>query len=617
MVELLVAYLGWQSANDPAKAQKYAKDTHKATVRSVQPNPSPRLNAMWTFFFEDFETMAVGNPPTGWTVNDNDADGFTWQVVAPGSMPISSDPSTGNFLLYNDDAIGTNNGPNDDEAITPVIDLTTLPAGAILNGYFLSYAFNVQVFTNAGESPEIETTQVWIDYFDPTTNTWNSMLLATYAADTLGNATFDLTAVLTGMDSAKIRFHYYEGPAGDWGWGSGFDDINLYADVTFPDDISVDFISDPGFVFYTFYPADQAPMWPMNGDITVIVSNPGTNDQTNVNVSLEVNGNVVGTQTIASLTAGSSDTLVFTGVPIDQTSIVKAYHDLAADVNNLNDTLEILLDYTNAYKVGDTLNYASTLTAPDAIGTTGNLGSADIAVKYDSSDVYLFATSSTPYYIKAVFFHHAWAGGAARDGGQSGVWLAPDAGGVPDHANPIWDSLFALPDTLANLYVIELDTNIMLTTSLLPFYAGRYASLVADTSFPFGFDFGAPCVPGKSCWIRADSIPGGWNELITFGIDGSWVLGVIVDTTPAVGISEGSIAILPNDAKLLFVKDGNLFFNKPVDRDMKIRFYNVAGRLVKEVFVREGTKRLYIGNLPKGSYIYITDDNKAGTILVR
>jgi len=382
-------------------------------------------------------------------------------------------------------------------------------------------------------------------------------------------------------------------------------------------DIAVNSIIFPQFDFYTFYPAGQGPAWPQTGDVAVVIQNKGLNDESGFDLTLNLNGNIH-TETGLSLTSGSTDTIVFSSLSIEEINTAIAYHNLATDERPTNDTATVSMDYSALYKVGDTITYADTLDATDAIGTNGTLGPTRIAVKFDSSDLYLF----TGKYIEAIFFYHCWPGATSGciSGGNNAVAIYPDASGVPDHSNPLFRKDIGDIGTTPGLIFVPLDSVAAADTAFLrigtfPFYVAREVENLAS-GYPFGAENG--CTAGKGCWISTDSLnSGAWAQLTDYGLDLDWILGmVITDTADYVGAGES--IIVPGDAKLVrSVVNGYLILNAPANEDMTIEMYNTAGKLVRKVLIRKGADRAFVGKLPTGAYFYITSNRRAGSLIVR
>jgi len=384
-------------------------------------------------------------------------------------------------------------------------------------------------------------------------------------------------------------------------------------------DIAVISITLPQLNLYTFYPVGQEPTWPQTGDVSVVIKNRGINDESGFDLTLNLNGNVY-TEAGLSLTARTTDTIVFTDLPIDEVTTATAYHNLATDEVPVNDTATASIDYSNLYMVvGDTITYANTLDAIDAIGSTGDLGATRIAIKFDSSDLYLF----TGKYIKGIFFYHCFPGSTTGciSGGNNAVAIYPDAGGVPDHNNPLFRRDIGDVGTTPGLIFVSLDSVAAADTAVLrigtfPFYVAREVQSL-NAGYPLGIDNG-PCFAGRGCWISADNVSGGtWAELSTYGLDYNWILGIVVSSTPDYVGADKSI-IVPGDVKLIrSVMNGYLILNAPANEDMTIEMYNTAGKLVRKVLVRKGSDRAFVGRIPTGAYFYITSNGKAGSIIVR
>ncbi len=594
---------GWASA----KAEKYYRDAvgRSERVEYVKPSPAPGASLLGNvvLFSDDFED----GDAAGWTIIDGNGDGATFAVQQCSS--IHQPPTNcGTYALnYDDDAAGGGAPASLERAISPVVDLTTA-AGAV--GYYLSFDYGFDSYE------QDDTARVYVATFNGTawadTNLVNEWALTT--TNDSGLVTFDITGLVSSAESLVVILEYVD--AGGWNWNVAFDNITVSALVPDPNDLAILSIIPPSFDFYTFYPTGQEPTWPMSGDAKVVVANVGTNDQTGFDVTLEVNGTPY-TVSGLSLVSGAVDTVLVSGVSVDSLSTFVAYHSLTPDDNPANDSLTATVNFVTYRVVGDTITYADTLDAVTAIGTgTGSLGATRIAVKFDSSDLYLFSGK----YIKSIFFYHCVPGGTCVSGGNNYIAIYPDNGGVPDHLNALFRKNVGDVGTTPGLLVFNIDTITSgdlsaLTIGNFPFYVARELDSVAG-GFPLGAENG--CTAGKGCWISADSVAGGaWAQLTDYGLDYDWILGVVlVDNPDYVGSSE--TIVVPGDAKLVRgVVNGYLFLNAPATEDMNIEIYNTAGKLVRKVFVRKGSDRAFIGNIPSGAYFYINDKGRAGSILVR
>ncbi len=592
---------GWSSA----KVQKYYDDAVRssATVEYVRPSTGSGYGLLGNvvLFSDDFED----GDAAGWTIIDGNSDGVSF--AAAQCTNIHQPPTNcGTYALnYDDDAAGSSAPPSLERAISPVVDLTTATGAT---AFYLSYDYGFDSYN------EDDTARVYVATFNGTAWADTSLVMEqplTVTNDS-GFVTFDITALVTGAESLIVILEYVDG--GGWNWNVAFDNVSVSAFIPLPNDLAVVDIIPPVFDFYTFYPADNTPTWPQTGDVSVVISNEGTNDQTAFDLILEVNGTPY-TVSGLSLAAGAVDTVLFTGVSIDALTSFVAYHSLTPDDYPANDTLSMTYDFVT-YKVGDTIAYSDGLEATTAIGAGGSLGYTNIAVKFDSSDLYLF----TGRYIKAIFFYHCVPGGTCVSGGNNAVAIYPDNGGMPDHLNPLFRMDVGDVGTTPGLLIFNIDTIASgdlaaLTIGNFPFYVARELENVSG-GYPLGAEDG--CTAGKGCWIRADSVAGGvWAQLSDYGLDYDWVLGIVVDTA-ANYVGSGEAFIVPGDAKLVRgISNGYLVLNAPAGEDMVIELYNTAGKLVRKVYVHKGADRAFVGNIPAGAYFYINNRGKAGSLIVR
>ncbi len=603
---LLVAGVGLQVEGwSSAKVQKYYDDAVHRSVQIYKSGPASgsdvRPLGTVVLFSDDFEDGGAAD----WTIIDGNGDGVSFAVEQ--CSAIHQPPTNcGTYALnYNDDAAGSSSPPALERAISPVVDLTSA-AGA--TAFYLSYDYGFDSYD------QDDTARVYIATFNGTAWADTNLIMEQPLTTTndSGFVSFDITGLVTGAESLVVILEYVD--AGGWNWNVSFDNIAVSAYVPVPNDLSIVDIILPTFEFYTFYPAGNGPAWPLSGDVRVVVANTGDSTQTNFDLILEVNG-LPYTATGFSLNPGQVDTVLFPAVDIDSISTFVAYHSLTPDDLPANDTLTVTHNFIT-YKAGDTITYADTLEAITAIGSNGSLGPTRIAVKFDSSDLYLF----TGKYIKAVFFYHCVPTGTCISGGNNAIAIYPDNGGVPDHLNPIFRKDVGDVGTTPGLLFFNIDTIASgdvasLTISTFPFYVARELENLTG-GYPLGAENG--CTAGKGCWVSADSINGGaWAQLSDFGLDYDWILGIVVsDSADYVGAGES--IIVPGDARLVrSVVNGYLILNAPASEDMTIEMYNTAGKLVRKVHVLRGSDRAFVGNLPAGAYFYINDKGKAGSLIVR
>jgi len=554
-------------------------------------------------FDENFED---GNA-VGWSFFDGNGDGITFAVS--GCINIHQPPpDCGSYALnYDDDLAGDGAPPSFEMAITPAIDLTTVPTA---NSFFLSFDYGFDSYS------QDDTVRVYVASYNGTGWTDTSLIME-QPVSSIGDSgfvSFDITGLVYGAESLVIIFTYVD--AGGWNWNVAFDNINISAYIPDSNDLQIVDIIPPAFDFYTFYPVGNAPIWPRVGDVGIVVANPGTNDQLSFDLVVEVNG-VPYTLENLSLLSQTVDTVFLSGVDVDSISTFVVYHSLSPDDNPANDTLIKRVDFITYKVVSDTITYSDVLDPIIAIGSSDNLGSVRIAVKFDSSDLYLFRGK----YIKAIFFYHCIPGSFCNNTGNNAVAIYPDIGGMPDHTNALFRKVIGDVGTVPGIVFSRIDSISYAALDALtigndfPFYIARELEIV-DSSYPLAADFG--CTAGKGCWISADSILGGsWVELTTLGLDYNWILGIVVGDTADYVVGDESI-IVSNDSKLIRgIINGYLLLGAPAEENMTIEIYNASGRLVRKVMVPKGSKRVFVGELPVGAYFYINDRGKAGALIVK
>ena len=602
MIELMLIAHVWQKASEsPQKVQKRASESF--TIQTNK-NSNPTIQAWYPIFSENFESVTPPALPSGWTVLDGNSNGLTWETYPAGTCS-GSVSFTSNYACYDDDAAGSSDDDSYEVLRTPLI---YVPPGA--SAYRVRFDYSFDAFS----STPVETFYVNLRYKSGA-GSWNTVRILNLPgnADSL-NKTFimDITSYITGTDDTiQLEFVYDDG--GDWGWSAGIDNVLVEGDYTLSNDLavigaSVVLTSGPSYYFYP-----PGTTFSYVGDIWVKLQNLGSNPIFNYTVYLRVNATNYGPISGNPLNPNDIDSVVFTSINFNVGSnSIKAYHSLSDDFV-LNDTLNTIYN-TPPYKSDTVLNYANSLTANDAIGSGGNLGNSHEAVRYDSAKIWPFVVSADSYYITKIFFYHCSTfDPSSCPGGNTRVSLWLDDGtGKPDLNLEIIGKDTTLPSGAsgAQLWFIRLPTPIKLEPSILPFYAGRSWNI--NGTYPFGIDPSTTCVLNYSCWIRADAIAGGaWDQLTNYGLDYSWILGIVVQRK-STGYEE---VILPQDAKILRYDNGKIFFNKEIDKDMRIQIYNTSGMVVKDIQVLKGTKVLRIGKLPKGAYVYIIG-NKVGKIIV-
>ena len=547
-------------------------------------------------FQEDFEDGSAD----GWDLVDGNGDSVTFAVTA--CSDINQPPtSCGQYALnYDDDAAGGSSPPANEMAITPTIHI---PSG--VSSVIVAYDYGFESYE------QDDTVRVSAILHD-TSGAVDTILLHEVALGDAESGRFITSVRTEGVDSMRLMFHYVD--AGGWNWNAAFDNVAvMYAE----NDLAITDILLPDIPLYTFYPPSMAPSWPTTGNISVLVANVGVNAVAGVDVTMTLNGAQYASS-IDTLHSGEVDTITFADLSIDSLIEVSATHNFILDEYPDNNTIARVVDYTKMYRIAtDTLMYADTLVATDAVGSLGDLGPSRIAIRFDSSDLYLYQGR----YIKKIFFYHCLPGASCTGGGENAVALYPEVNGQPDHMNPIFRKVIGEMDTVPGLVVVDLDSLPASDTAKLrigytyPFYVAREIASLSG-GFPFATDDG-PCWSGRGCWIQSDTLGPDWHLLTDFGPDMSnnWVMGIILGDGL---VGDGEYIVLPGDVKLIgAVKDGYVLLNGPAPRDMRIDIYNTAGRLVRSLIIPEGRRKAFVGNLPSGAYFYLTDDRKTGSLIVR
>ncbi len=597
MIELILIAHVWQKATEgPQRVQKRMNDAPSHIV-SKSPSSNPTIQTWLPIFQENFESVTPPALPNGWTAVDGNNDGLTWQTYPAGTCAGSVN-LTSKYACYSDDDAGSNSPATIEKLITPQITITP---GATSYRVRFNYSFDEY------SAAPVET--FYVNLVNITQNT-TTRILQIQGADSLNKSfTYDISALVSGGDVIQLEFVYDD--AGGWEWAVGIDDVVVEGDYNLNNDlaisgISIQLTSGPAYYFYP-------PGTTLNyaGDVWVKFTNNGSNPLSNFNVYLTVNASNYGPINYSgTLNSNQTDSIQFTNISFNATNnTLKAWHNLSDDFVD-NDTLNTSYS-PPAYKADTILNYPNSLSAGDAIGSTGNLGNSHQAVRYDSATVWPFVESADSYYITKVFFYHCSPYGCYAGNTRVSLWL-DNGSGQPDLNLEIVGKDTTLSAS-AGLKFVTLPEYIKLEQSILPFYAGRSWNI--NNQFPFGVDNGSTCIPNYSCWIRSDGIGPEWHQLTEYNLDYSWILGVVVQKKS----SKYEEVILPNDARLFkseFVKNGKLEFTKPIDKDVRIQFYNTNGSIVRDIQVSKGTKTINIGKLPPGTYVYVVE-NSVGKVIVK
>jgi len=182
-----------------------------------------------------YETNFDGGLPTGWTIVDGLADGYTWTTS---NMYISW---TGTFMVVGYEFDGVD---MDEQLITHSIDCSGI------ENVTLSFKHEFKHYTT-----EVGDVDVRVG-----AGTWQNV--ARY--DTSGEYTIsgveelDLSSIADDQSDVQIRWHYYNA---DWEWYWGIDDVQIIG-VNPPDAIQGDFQVDCNVDFDDF--AILAEAWMTN-----------------------------------------------------------------------------------------------------------------------------------------------------------------------------------------------------------------------------------------------------------------------------------------------------------------------------------------------------------------
>ncbi len=318
---------------DPrAQAKAYLRYQQRAARYAAPSAPAPPAsaptNALTLPFSENFEGATLPALPTGLSSTTLGTDGGFVTSIAdsvtsgPGFWSFPDPPTGTQFAITNDDAC--NCDKSEDYLLLPALDFS----GA--TDVVLSFNYLLREFLGVGrgtvEASTNGTSWTIVDSLPLTGNVWAS------------NYSLNLNA-FANQDSVLIRFKYNDG--GVWGWGMAVDNI-LVSELTSPDVAVLGFES----------PFEDELGCYDTEEILVVVSNVGAGTQTNVPVTVVISGaaSQTLTDTIASLTPGTTDTLslgTFTFAAAGEYTLT-AFASLTTDSNPANDTASLTIEKFDA-----------------------------------------------------------------------------------------------------------------------------------------------------------------------------------------------------------------------------------------------------------------------------
>jgi hypothetical protein len=304
---------------------------------------------------QDFEN--AGSIPTDWINDANDAGG-DWQFVTANSHGPANDHTTGSgyYALLNDYSISTSSSPF--YMLSPAFDLSS--SGVTYN---LSYQY--WIGPNAASNPiavEVSTDggATWTVAF-----THDLTVTGAWAQNTISLASYNMSNVIIRFKGVSIYGYSTD--------NSGIDDFTIYEVV--PNDVKIEEVFGDFFAFETG-----------DFDVTAVVNNNGTADQTNLTVSYSLDNGTPVTTTIAALNAGMSDTITFS-TPVNTTigtHDLIVYTSLANDQNTTNDSVSKVVEYANLPYAEDFDSYVS-YAIPNhwsVVNTTGAASASAYAYNY-------------------------------------------------------------------------------------------------------------------------------------------------------------------------------------------------------------------------------------------
>ena len=320
----------------------------------------------------DFETGLQG-----WTHTNGLAFPEAWAVQPSGLHGSYTPPAAGDSSMWIDsDACGSGSTVHD-TALSPIL----IPSTPTTDWLWYGFGFN-----NLGS----DFLEVGIKYFDG--STWTVVPLRTYAADTVGADSIDVSAYNT-YQWIQVYF-YYDAPG--WDWYAAFDNVTIDATIYVPDhDVGVATIDEPGDKInpYTLFTP------------TATYENFGSNPETfDAYYRIDSAGSTIYSQTVSlALNPGDDSTYMFPGYisgGIGATYDIFAYTVLTGDENPNNDTLT-QVTVVNAWQI--VTNMPQTL--------------MDHAVVFDGNDIYVLGGYNGSSSLDSVFIYSAskgtWSTGAS------------------------------------------------------------------------------------------------------------------------------------------------------------------------------------------------------------
>ncbi len=161
-----------------------------------------------TIFFENFESGVL---PSGWSVVDGDADGYTWYIATTGQDDLwgNEPPNAGSYYAYySDDDAGSTNGTAEEYLISPSVYVGSPESLYLLYGWgFCRYESEI-LYTQV----RFHDGSMW--------GSWSTV--ASHDADGSGVDVINLTSYLP-AESVQVQWLYDD--QGGWGWAAAVDNV--------------------------------------------------------------------------------------------------------------------------------------------------------------------------------------------------------------------------------------------------------------------------------------------------------------------------------------------------------------------------------------------------------
>jgi hypothetical protein len=154
------------------------------------------------------ETFSGGIPAT-WTVVDGGSGGgaaATWTTANPGGRTIAPPMAAPTAIIDSDNAGSATGVTQDEQLITPLIDLSAATTAALDFDEYFHYYVNGQAEVGDVDVRSTATAGAWVNVLRHTSEGTNP-----------AHQTINITAQAAGAADVQVRFHYYNGHY-EWWW---------------------------------------------------------------------------------------------------------------------------------------------------------------------------------------------------------------------------------------------------------------------------------------------------------------------------------------------------------------------------------------------------------------